>query len=169
MTNQKSWHRGGKSKSANTHLPSTMPSEKLKDMSDKAPQTGLSAKVEKKRKRQAEEPTKDKSVPAQKDSKPPAEGPSKKKQKKGKNNKPQQKQKQEQTDKGKPQETNKPAREHAVDESIAMMDGRLLADHLAQKARKLNKELTAMELDDLCVSGMSAMLHSGSWFPSKWY
>lgn len=144
-----------------------MPSEKLKDMSDKAPQTGLSAKVEKKRKRQAEEPTKDKSVPAQKDSKPPAEGPSKKKQKKGKNNKPQQKQ--EQKDKGKPQETNKPAREHAVDESIAMMDGRLLADHLAQKARKLNKELTAVELDDLCVSGMSAMLHSGSWSPSKWY
>lgn len=119
-------------------------------MSNKPPPNGLSAKVEKKRKRQAEEPSKqDKPATAPKDSKS-SEGPSKKKQKKGK--KPPQKQKQE---KGKPQDTDKP-REYAVDESIAMMDGRLLADHFAQKARKLDKELTAVELNDLCVPGMRA-------------
>lgn len=40
-----------------------------------------------------------------------------------------------------------------IDESIGKMDGRLLADHLAQKARRHFKELTAVELNDLHVPG----------------
>jgi len=38
-----------------------------------------------------------------------------------------------------------------IDESISKMDGRLLADHFSQRARKLNKELTAVELNDLHI------------------
>ncbi|KAN0072161.1 U3-containing 90S pre-ribosomal complex subunit domain containing protein [Elaphomyces granulatus] len=38
-----------------------------------------------------------------------------------------------------------------TDESISKMDGRLLADHFMQRARKLNKELTAVELNDLHI------------------
>lgn len=132
-----------------------MPSDELNNMSENPPAAVLSAKVEKKRKRQAEEPAKrEKTSTAPKDTKP-SEGPSKKKQKKGRNTP--QKQKQQ---KGKPQDTNKAEREYAVDESIAVMDGRLLADYFAQKAQKLNKELTAVELNDLCVSGMRRLLWS---------
>lgn len=42
-----------------------------------------------------------------------------------------------------------------IDESISKMDGRLLADHVMQKARRHNKDLTAMELNDLSVPGES--------------
>lgn len=41
-----------------------------------------------------------------------------------------------------------------IDESIGKMDGRLLADYFAQKAKRQNKELTAVELDDVYVPGM---------------
>lgn len=41
-----------------------------------------------------------------------------------------------------------------IDESIGKMDGRLLADYFAQKAKRQNKELTAVELDDIYVPGM---------------
>lgn len=110
---------------------------------------GLSAKIDKKRKRQAEEPKRGKTGATSQGNKS-SEGPSKKKQRSGKNKKPHPKET--------PPDINKPAREHAVDESIGKMDGRLLADHFAQKARKLNKELTAVEVDDLCVSGWFSYL-----------
>lgn len=141
-----------------------MASDELKNTPDKPPAPGLSAKVDKKRKRQAEEtPKQDKSATTTPKDKS-TEGPNKK-QRKGKNN-PQQKgkdgkQKQNQKGRGKPKEQEntqpEPKRDesnHAIDESIAMMDGRLLADHFAQKLRKLNKEITAVELNDLCVSGI---------------
>lgn len=41
-----------------------------------------------------------------------------------------------------------------IDESIGKMDGRLLADYFVQRAKRHNKELTAMELDDIYVPGM---------------
>ncbi|EEP75624.1 conserved hypothetical protein [Uncinocarpus reesii 1704] len=39
----------------------------------------------------------------------------------------------------------------SIDESIGKMDGKLLADYLAQKAKRHNKDLTAVELDDIYV------------------
>lgn len=45
-----------------------------------------------------------------------------------------------------------------TDESISKMDGRLLADHFMQRARKLNKELTAVELNDLHIPGEATNL-----------
>lgn len=45
-----------------------------------------------------------------------------------------------------------------IDESIGKMDGRLLADYFAQKAKRQNKELTAVELDDIYVPGMYGLL-----------
>lgn len=132
-----------------------MSSDEIKNMSDKPSASVLSAKVEKKRKRQAEEPAKSEKPSAAREDTKASEGPSKKKQKNGKKASKIQKQR-----KGKSQDASKPEREYAVDESIAMMDGRLLADHFAQKARKLNKELTAVELNDLCVSGMRRLLWS---------
>lgn len=41
-----------------------------------------------------------------------------------------------------------------LDESIGKMDGQLLADYFVQRAKRHNKELTAMELDDIYVPGM---------------
>lgn len=142
-----------------------MASDELKNTPDKIPAPGLSAKVDKKRKRQAEETLKqDKSATTTPKDKS-TEGPNKKKQRKGKNNSQQKGKdgKQNQKGKGEPKqkENTKPEPEpkrdesnHAIDESIAMMDGRLLADHFAQKLRKVNKEITAVELNDLCVSGI---------------
>lgn len=128
-----------------------MASDEIKTVSNGASNDNLPTITEKKRKRKAEDHSEEsKSKPAQTSTKS-HDGPSKKKQKKGKN-KSHKKQNQKQQD---VQDTKKEEqRNHAVDDSIAMMDGRLLADHLAQKAQKLNKELTAVELDDLCVSGM---------------
>lgn len=42
-----------------------------------------------------------------------------------------------------------------IDESLSQMDGRLLADLFIQKARKHKKDLTAIELNDISVPGMS--------------
>lgn len=132
-----------------------MASDETKIVSDETTHTGPPAKTEKKRKRQAEDHSEEyKSKPAQTNTKS-GDGPSKKKQKKGKNKSHQKKNQKQQGE----QDTKKEQqREHAVDESIAMMDGRLLADHFAQKAQKLNKELTTVELNDLCISGMRAFL-----------
>ena len=47
-------------------------------------------------------------------------------------------------------------RKDGIDESIGKMDGKLLADYLAQKAKRHNKDLTAVELDDIYVPGMHA-------------
>jgi hypothetical protein len=42
-----------------------------------------------------------------------------------------------------------------IDEAIGKMDGRLLADFFAKKAKRHDKDLTAVELDDIYVPGMS--------------
>ncbi|KAI2786651.1 Protein CMS1 [Penicillium oxalicum] len=107
----------------------------------KAPQ-GLSAKLDKKRKRQAEETTKeDKPEPAPAaDSTAGGEGSGKKKRKKNKKNKAQSE-----------QDVKSQDRKSGIDESIGKMDGRLLADYFAQRAQKLDKELSAVELGDLSV------------------
>ncbi|KAL4906901.1 U3-containing 90S pre-ribosomal complex subunit-domain containing protein [Aspergillus multicolor] len=126
--------------------------------------TGLSAKLDKKRKRQAEESS------SSKQSKPEApnksagagasEGPKNKKRKNGKGKKD----KNDETDKpkairGEPLE--KERKGISVDEAIGKMDGRLLADHFMQKAKRHNKEITAVELEDLSVPD-SAFLDTSS-------
>ncbi|PLB52363.1 hypothetical protein P170DRAFT_402452 [Aspergillus steynii IBT 23096] len=126
--------------------------------------SGLAAKVDKKRKRQAEDSTskenKAESAPTEK-----ADGPSKKKQKndkkkgkgKGKGDKKDKKPKDDgaEADKPKPKPKTNDSKETevkgSVDEAIGKMDGRLLADHFVQKAKRHNKELTAVELSDLSV------------------
>lgn len=70
---------------------------------------------------------------------PPKEGPSKKKKRKKAK---------------KAAEDEKDAdKKDGINESIGKMDGRLLADHFAQQAKRHNKELTAVELNDLYVPG----------------
>ena len=130
-----------------------MSSDEIKTMPDQLSSTELSVKVDKKRKRQTEESSRKDNLPqaASTDNKTP-DGQSKKKQKKGKS-KPRQKQNLQNLE-----DTKRAQHENAIDESIGMMDGRLLADHLAQKAQKLNKELTAVELNDLWVSGVCSSL-----------
>ncbi|KAL1995496.1 hypothetical protein VTN49DRAFT_1683 [Thermomyces lanuginosus] len=59
-------------------------------------------------------------------------------------------------DKGKPgrnaaaQDERKPPQDD-VNEAIGKMDARLIADHLLQKAKRHNKDLTAVELSDMMV------------------
>lgn len=133
--------------------------------------SGLAAKVDKKRKRQAEESsskeTKADSAPSEK-----ADGPSQKKQKndkkkgkgKGKNDKKGTKAKGDgnEGDKPKPKPKTNDSKETeekgSVDEAIGKMDGRLLADHFLQKAKRHNKELTEVELGDLSVPGISPIV-----------
>lgn len=104
---------------------------------------GLSAKLDKKRKRQAEESTKqDKPETAPAGASAGGDESNKKKRKKNKNKK------QPEQD-GKSQD-----RKGGIDESIGKMDGGLLADYFAQRAQKLDKELSAVELSDLSVPGM---------------
>lgn len=43
-----------------------------------------------------------------------------------------------------------------IDDSIGRMDGRLLADHLAQRAKSKNTDLTPLELTDLYIPGKPA-------------
>ncbi|GAQ04803.1 protein cms1 [Aspergillus lentulus] len=130
-------------------------------MSDVPPNPpGLSAKVNKKRKRQAEEAPKEVEPTAAKSTNnntlEAAEGPQKKKKKKNSKNKQKQQKKKEQDEDPKQQE-----RKGGIDESIGKMDGRLLADHFVQKAKRHNKELTAVELSDLSVPD-SAFLDTSS-------
>ncbi|KAL4885023.1 U3-containing 90S pre-ribosomal complex subunit-domain containing protein [Aspergillus karnatakaensis] len=118
--------------------------------------TGLAAKVDKKRKRQAEEPSKKSKTDTNKTTDAVADGPKNKKRKEGKNKK-------DQADKpkalrGEPLEKE---RKGTVDEAIGKMDGRLLADHFVQKAKRHNKELSAVELEDLSVPD-SAFLDTSS-------
>lgn len=54
-------------------------------------------------------------------------------------------------------------RKGGTDESISKMDGRLLADHFMQRSRKLNKELTAIELNDLHIPGEVTIILGGPW------
>ncbi|PKX91649.1 uncharacterized protein P174DRAFT_443630 [Aspergillus novofumigatus IBT 16806] len=130
-------------------------------MSDAPPNpSGLSVKVNKKRKRQVEEVAKeDKAAPAKSannNTPEAAEGPQKKKKKKNSKNKQKQQKQKEQDEDPKQQE-----RKGGIDESIGKMDGRLLADHFVQKAKRHNKELTAVELGDLSVPD-SAFLDTSS-------
>lgn len=121
-------------------------------MTEETPPTGFAAKVERKRKRQAEDASKQ-TKPAAPADNHASEPPSKKKRKakgKGKGkDKPTGQVKELQDSKDKDA-----IRENAFDEAIGKMDGRLLADHFAKQARRLNKELTAVEENDLWVSGM---------------
>lgn len=109
-------------------------------MADTNTPKGLSNKLQNKRKRQADDA-------APKQEKPeagtPAEGSSKKKQKKNKNKKKQAEHDGEHS-----------SRKDGIDESIGKMDGRLLGDHFAQKAKRHDKELSAVELSDLSIPGM---------------
>jgi protein CMS1 len=109
-------------------------------MADTNAPKGLSNKLQNKRKRQADDA-------APKQEKPeagtPAEGSSKKKQKKNKNKKKQAEHDESQS-----------TRKDGIDESIGKMDGRLLGDHFAQKAKRHDKELSAVELSDISVPGM---------------
>ena len=113
-------------------------------MTDGGSPKGLSAKLDKKRKRQAEDSTKQ-DKPETAPAAPPAtaDGASKKRKKAKKNKKPQPE-----------QDVKSQDRKDGIDESIGKMDGRLLADYFAQRAKKLDKELTAVELGDLSVPGM---------------
>ncbi|EAS35070.3 protein CMS1 [Coccidioides immitis RS] len=53
-------------------------------------------------------------------------------------------------------------RKDGIDESIGKMDGKLLADYFAQKAKRHNKDLTAVELDDIYIPDY-AFLNTSSW------
>ncbi|KAJ5999090.1 Protein CMS1 [Penicillium sp. IBT 35674x] len=108
-------------------------------MSEAPAQKGLSGKLDKKRKRQADDAkqVKPDTAPAAAPT-ASADGPSKKKRK--------QKKKQPRED------ANAQDRKNGIDESIGRMDGKLLADYFAQRAQKLDKELSAVELNDLSVS-----------------
>ncbi|KAJ5377743.1 Protein CMS1 [Penicillium cataractarum] len=115
---------------------------------------GLAAKLDKKRKRQAEESTKqDKPETA-----PAAAGGDESNKKKRKKNKNKKKQPE--------QDVKTQERKGGVDESIGKMDGRLLADYFAQRAQKLDKELSAVELSDLSVPD-SAFLDTTSFSDSR--
>jgi protein CMS1 len=131
--------------------------------------TGLAAKIDKKRKRQAEEPSSSKQskpdAPNQATGDGPSEGPKNKKRKSGKDKKD----KKDKNDKpkavrGEPLE--KERKGISVNEAIGKMDGRLLADHFVQKAKRHNKELTAVELSDLSVPE-SAFLDTSSFTSAR--
>lgn len=133
-----------------------------------APSSTLPAKkANKKRKRQeVEESSKSEAASTDKTTND-AEGPSAKKRKRNKDKynknkdkkKNKQKQKPKQRPKQKPEEVVVKEREgkDGIDESISKMDGRLLADHVMQKAKRHNKDLTAVELNDLSVPGESCL------------
>ncbi|KAJ5884988.1 Protein CMS1 [Penicillium taxi] len=118
-------------------------------MSEAPAQKGLAGKLDKKRKRQTEDSTKQ-DKPEAASAAAPADGSKKKKRKKAQKNKGQDDQDVEDDD-----------RKDGIDESIGKMDGGLLADYLAKRAQKLDKELSAVELDDLSVPG-SAFLDTTS-------
>lgn len=118
-------------------------------MADGGAPKGLSSKLENKRKRQADDSTKQNKPDTAPTAPVTADGPNKKKRKKGKNNKTQSDQEEKTQD-----------RKGGVDESIGKMDGRLLADYFVQRAKKLDKELSAVELSDLSVPGMYQLQHT---------
>ncbi|KAL3483653.1 U3-containing 90S pre-ribosomal complex subunit-domain containing protein [Aspergillus germanicus] len=131
-------------------------------MSSNAPtSSGLAAKVNKKRKRQAEEPPKQNKTGASKLTSNASEGPKDKKRKQGKNKKEKKDMVQEDKPKVIRGEPLAKERKGGMDEAIGKMDGRLLADHFVQKAKRHNKELTAVELSDLSVPD-SAFLDTSS-------
>lgn len=127
-------------------------------MSDQVSKKGLSDKLEKKRKRQADEPTKDGAGAEAAAAAPTTtakDGPSKKKRKNQKNKKKQAE-----------QDVKTQDRKDGIDESIGKMDGSLLGDYFAQRAKKLDKELSAVELSDLSVPE-SAFLDTTSFHSTR--
>ncbi|CAG7958509.1 unnamed protein product [Penicillium salamii] len=122
-------------------------------MSDTGAPKGLSAKIQNKRKRQADDAAPQQVKPDAAGT--PAEGATKKKQKKNKNKK-------KQAD----QDGENSSRKDGIDESIGKMDGRLLGDHFAQKAKRHEKELSAVELSDLSVPD-SAFLDTSSFTSTR--
>ena len=64
------------------------------------------------------------------------------------------------------QEIKEQERKDGIDESIGKMDGTLLADYLAQRSRRLNKELSAVELEDMYIPS-SAFLDTTSFDQSR--
>lgn len=76
--------------------------------------------------------------------------PSKRKLKKAKKNKKHGLQEEQDV---KDQEHKDEEHEDGIDESIGKMDSRLLADYIAQRTMRLNKALTAVELEDLNIPG----------------
>lgn len=140
-------------------------------MSDGTPKlSALAAKVDKKRKRQAEDSKPNDAKPTGSTS----EGPNKK-HKGGKNfndRKGKGKGKGKKDDKGKsgekpakkePADTKVTETKGGIDEAIGKMDGRLLADHFLQKAKRHNKELSAVELNDLSVPGKLGISDIEDW------
>lgn len=133
-------------------------------MAEQNPATALSAKVDKKRKRHAEEQSsktdKADGATATTVGNASSDGSNKKRKKnkekynknKGKKDKSENKDKQD-----KPAKPAEPPKERegkdGINESIRMMDGALLADHFAQRTKKFNKEMTPVELNDLHVPG----------------
>lgn len=109
-------------------------------------QKGLAGKLEKKRKRQLEESARQDQpdLTPSTTSNTPAKGPSQKKRKKGKKG----------TNQTRQDLNAQNPKEDGIDESIGKMDGKLLSDYLAQRAQKQDKELSAVELNDLSVPGM---------------
>lgn len=118
--------------------------------------SGLSAKVDKKRKRQTEDsdaaPSNGKTTATTTTPVAAADGPSKKKQK-NKQKLKEKKKLQKAKEQGNDEDGKGGQRKKGIDESIGKMDGRLLVDHFAQKAKRHNKELSAVELSDLSVPG----------------
>ncbi|GAB1196018.1 hypothetical protein APSETT444_005284 [Aspergillus pseudonomiae] len=113
--------------------------------------SGLSAKINNKRKRQAEESSRQTEAAAGN-----ADGPSNKKSKKGKSKpkkggKDKKDKPQQDASEKEQRDTKQTETKGGCDEAIGKMDGRLLADHFMQKAKRHNKELTAVELSDLSV------------------
>jgi protein CMS1 len=108
-------------------------------MADTNAPKGLANKLQNKRKRQADDAAPKQEKP---EASKPAEGSSKKKQKKSINKKKQAEHEEQQS-----------TRKDGIDESIGKMDGRLLGDHFAKKAKRHEKELSAVELSDLSVPG----------------
>ncbi|CEL07786.1 hypothetical protein ASPCAL10940 [Aspergillus calidoustus] len=123
--------------------------------------SGLAGKVDKKRKRQVEEPPKQNKTGASKPTSNASEGPKDKKRKHGKNKKEGNDKDQEDKPKAIRGEPLAKERKGGTDEAIGKMDGRLLADHFVQKAKRHNKDLTAVELSDLSVPD-SAFLDTSS-------
>lgn len=130
-------------------------------MSDANPKpTGLSAKIDKKRKREADQPaTENKAAGA-------SNGPSQKKRKDDKNKGSKKGKKDKKDKKDKPKQDAEPKdpklteSKGGLNEDIGKMDGGLLADHLMQKSKRHNKHLTAVELSDLSIPGMLLRLLS---------
>lgn len=113
---------------------------------------GLSAKVEKKRKRPAdEEPSTAKNATTPATNATSESGPSLKKQKNKQKFKEKKKLKAQQAQQD---DVRGEERTKGIDGSIGKMDGPLFADYLAQKTKRHNKEISAVELSDLSVPGV---------------